>query len=486
MDKEKENEFNTAYDLYADMLYKIAYLHTADKDESEDILQEVFIKLLYKSPSFKDSEHKKAWLIKTTTNQCKDFLKSSRRKTLPLNDEILGEEIFDDKKLDVRNKLLKLDSKYKTVLYLFYYEDYTVEMIANTLSLSKSNVKMRLKRGRELLKNELEEYSNDEKKIIKEAIDDIKPDVYMKTRLQAKIEEPKRKSAKSFLKPALSCTLALAVLAGVGTYGMTRDNTPVTSQTSNAKLSSHSFNIVAYAQDENGNKSKNITLENDDISTIENFYIKVNTESDGNLAVETSSKSGFGINADNVSEATFESENGTFNYFDIPLQNKLIDEGKYYVEIPLTDEENKLYHDKYENKDREFYNYLAKYKDLSKYFNGKSQNAEDYGIYYSDKNDYKNENQLLLASKKYYFKLLNSDCKKLTAKTYRNGDKIQDVIYYANGASNALLKNPDLKYEDLPSDTITITVKFKDGQKVTKKIKTSFNSKGQLQLQYVK
>jgi len=70
----------------------------------------------------------------------------------------------------------------------------------------------------------------DEKKIIKEAIDDIKPDVYMKTRLQAKIEEPKRKSAKSFLKPALSCTLALAVLAGVGTYGMTRDNTPVTSQ----------------------------------------------------------------------------------------------------------------------------------------------------------------------------------------------------------------------------------------------------------------
>lgn len=89
------------------------------------------------------------------------LFKIVKAKNLPLNDEILGEEIFDDKKLDVRNKLLKLDSKYKTVLYLFYYEDYTVEMIANTLSLSKSNVKMRLKRGRELLKNELEEYSNE-------------------------------------------------------------------------------------------------------------------------------------------------------------------------------------------------------------------------------------------------------------------------------------------------------------------------------------
>lgn len=114
-----------------------------------------------KAPLSRTANIKKAWLIKTTNNQCKDFLKSSRRKTLPLNDEILGEENFDDKKLDVRNKLLKLDSKYKTVLYLYYYEDYTVEMIAGTLSLSKSNVKMRLKRGRELLKNELEEYSNE-------------------------------------------------------------------------------------------------------------------------------------------------------------------------------------------------------------------------------------------------------------------------------------------------------------------------------------
>ncbi len=158
---DKEKEFSTTYDMYADMLYKIAYLHTNSKEESEDILQEVFIKLLYKSPAFADSEHKKAWLIRTTVNACKDFLKSSRHKNLPLNDEILGEDFENDKKLDVRQKLLKLDSKYKTVIFLYYYEDYTVEMIASTLSLSKSAVKMRLKRGRELLKIELEEYSND-------------------------------------------------------------------------------------------------------------------------------------------------------------------------------------------------------------------------------------------------------------------------------------------------------------------------------------
>lgn len=157
----KENEFSTAYDMYADMLFKIAYLHTGSKEESEDILQEVFIKFLYKSPAFADSEHQKAWLIKITNNACKDYLKSLRRKVLPLNDEILGNDAFNDKKLDVRNKIMKLDVKYKTVIFLYYYEDYTVEMIANALSLSKSAVKMRLKRGRELLKIELEEYSNE-------------------------------------------------------------------------------------------------------------------------------------------------------------------------------------------------------------------------------------------------------------------------------------------------------------------------------------
>ena len=159
MDKEKE--FSTSYDLYADMLYKIAYLHTNSREESEDILQDVFVKLLYNSPSFSCSEHKKAWLIRTTVNACKDFLKSSRHKNLPLNDEILGDDLQNDKKLDVRQKIIKLDSKYKTVIFLYYYEDYTVEMIATTLNLTKSAVKMRLKRGREILKTELEEYANE-------------------------------------------------------------------------------------------------------------------------------------------------------------------------------------------------------------------------------------------------------------------------------------------------------------------------------------
>lgn len=156
----EENEFFAqAYDEYAQMLYRIAYLHTGSLQESEDILQDVFIKLIYKSPHFKNEEHKKAWLIRVTTNKCKDYIKSSRANNLPLNENILSNKSESDKAIDIQSKIISMDEKYKTVIYLFYYEDYTVKQISSVLRLSESAVKMRLKRAREILKKELKNYA---------------------------------------------------------------------------------------------------------------------------------------------------------------------------------------------------------------------------------------------------------------------------------------------------------------------------------------
>lgn len=155
-----DNEiFSQAYDRYADMMYRIAYLHTGNAAESEDILQEVFINLLYNAPRFADDEHKKAWLIRVTTNKCRDYLKSSRRKDMSLNEEILtNSSVEGDKILDIQSKIIGLKDKYKTVVYLFYYEDYSVKQISSCLKVSESTVKMRLKRAREILKKELSDY----------------------------------------------------------------------------------------------------------------------------------------------------------------------------------------------------------------------------------------------------------------------------------------------------------------------------------------
>ena len=157
-----EEKFNIAYDKYSDMLYRIAYMYTGSSQESEDIVQEVFIKLLNKKSSFKDGNHEKAWLMRVATNKCKDYLKSSRHSNVPLNDEILwGKGCDDDKKLDVQAGIISLEDKYKTIIYLYYYEDCSINEIASILKLSKSAVKMRLSRAREQLKSVLEEYCDE-------------------------------------------------------------------------------------------------------------------------------------------------------------------------------------------------------------------------------------------------------------------------------------------------------------------------------------
>lgn len=159
MSNSNNEKFNQSYDKYANMLYRIAYLHTGNAQESEDIMQDVFIKLLYNAPSFKNETHEKAWLIRVTTNKCKDYLKSSRHSNMSLNEEIISDKCYeDDKALDIQSKIIKLNDKYKTVVYLFYYEDYSIRQIASCLRITESTVKMRLKRAREILKKELKDY----------------------------------------------------------------------------------------------------------------------------------------------------------------------------------------------------------------------------------------------------------------------------------------------------------------------------------------
>ena len=163
MDSEQiKSKFESKYAIYGDMLYKIAVLYMKNPDDAEDVLQEVFIKLFYSAPIFKDLNHEKAWLIRVTQNTCRDFLKSSEKKNVSLDFDLSSYPAQDgDIRLDVLKQLFALPEKYKTAVILFYYYDYSVGEISQTLKISKSAVKMRLKRGREILKIELEEYENE-------------------------------------------------------------------------------------------------------------------------------------------------------------------------------------------------------------------------------------------------------------------------------------------------------------------------------------
>ncbi len=158
-----DNNFDKIYEKYGEMLYRIAFVYLGNVADTEDILQDVFITLLYNPPKFKNEEHRKAWLIRTVQNRCINLLKKPSRKAVCLEDlQLTSDDKDNDKRLDVIKEVIKLPPKYKSALLLYYYNDYSVEEIAKILKISKSAVKMRLKRSREILKIQLEDYSYEE------------------------------------------------------------------------------------------------------------------------------------------------------------------------------------------------------------------------------------------------------------------------------------------------------------------------------------
>lgn len=147
-------QIEEAYDAYGAAVYRLAMTYLGRHADAEDVTQEVFIKLFRKSPAFRDSEHEKRWLLRVTANLCRDQLRSPRYSTVALEEDY---PMTDPERFDVADAIVRLPETYKAVIHLHYYEGYTIAEVARILHLSTSAVKMRLKRGRELLKFELEE-----------------------------------------------------------------------------------------------------------------------------------------------------------------------------------------------------------------------------------------------------------------------------------------------------------------------------------------
>ncbi|HBS44380.1 MAG TPA: RNA polymerase subunit sigma-24 [Paenibacillus sp.] len=150
------NHVIKSYEIYSDMLFRIALVHLGSRQDAEEATQDTFIKLIEKAPKFKDAEHQKAWLIRVITNHCKTLLgRGWRKREVKLeNAEPIVVDTPED--LALLQLVMAMPMKYKTVIHLYYYEDYPIQEISKILQISQSAVKMRLQRGRQLLKLELE------------------------------------------------------------------------------------------------------------------------------------------------------------------------------------------------------------------------------------------------------------------------------------------------------------------------------------------
>ena len=141
-------------DTYGDMLYRICLVQLHSVADAEDALQEVYLKYIQKHPRFENEEHRKAWLIRVTINQCRDMLRRIRIRATENIDTIV-EMYADNGRLSpddgtVLRSLMLLPEKYSSVMLLHFVEGYNYKEIAEVIGKSESAVKMRIKRGREL------------------------------------------------------------------------------------------------------------------------------------------------------------------------------------------------------------------------------------------------------------------------------------------------------------------------------------------------
>ncbi len=144
------------YDRYADMLFRLAYSALFSKEDAEDAIQEVFSKYLKKMPYFSESEHEKAWFIRVTVNQCRDIRRRRAIRGYTPLEEMTESPTYENDSAAILEQVFALPDKYKTAIILHYFEEYSVADIASALKITKSAVKMRLSRGRDLLKTEID------------------------------------------------------------------------------------------------------------------------------------------------------------------------------------------------------------------------------------------------------------------------------------------------------------------------------------------
>ena len=150
-------EFTCLAKRYIDTVYRVAFNYIRSQADADDITQNVFLKLLQSKQTFENEVHAKNWLIRVTINECKNLVRSRWWRTASFED-YASSLIFDNQaQSELFYTVMALPRKYRLPIYLHYYEGYSTKEIAHILKVPKNTVCTQLKRGRELLKESLQE-----------------------------------------------------------------------------------------------------------------------------------------------------------------------------------------------------------------------------------------------------------------------------------------------------------------------------------------
>ena len=151
-------EYERLTTLYLDCIYKVAINSCKNYADAEDVVQNTFMKLLGQENNFVDDDHARKWLIRVAMNECNSLWRSPWKKRTTSLEELPQEPVFSTpEKSNLYYAVKALPLKYRQMVHLYYYEDYSVKEIAEIMKLSETAVQTRLLRARQKIKEKLKE-----------------------------------------------------------------------------------------------------------------------------------------------------------------------------------------------------------------------------------------------------------------------------------------------------------------------------------------
>ena len=152
MDKE---EFTRAVLEYESTLYRVAKSMLGSEADCADAAQNALLRAWEKQHTLRDTAYFKTWLTRILINECRAILRQ-RARYAPLETEIAEGEVAPEGGGELYEAVMGLDEKYRLPVVLHYIEGFKTAEIAAMLRLPEGTVKTRLRRAREILREELE------------------------------------------------------------------------------------------------------------------------------------------------------------------------------------------------------------------------------------------------------------------------------------------------------------------------------------------
>lgn len=151
-----QEEMAALYRRHVSMVYQICLMLLKNVPDAEDATQNVFRKVMEQDKPFRDPEHEKAWLIVTARNECRDQLKHWWRRNRESETALLQVSSRQPEDSGLKELIWELPEQDRLVLYLYYYQGYTAQEIAELLGKNPSTVRTWLVRARKKLKLRME------------------------------------------------------------------------------------------------------------------------------------------------------------------------------------------------------------------------------------------------------------------------------------------------------------------------------------------